>query len=198
MMRNSRNFSNHILIKMLSLRKINGILAVIIILMLLSHAILSVFYLYGLINYSPSFQITGRRLFYPLVLHIVISLYLFIKDRRKNVKRYSNLISETNQQIITGIGIIVFVSLHILSYMFAPINSDFDVWMRLLHLIIDVLMFSSICLHLRVSIPRLMVSFGLFESKNSYNRFKNIFNKIILIILILLIFAEIIHYGVLI
>lgn len=182
---------------MISLRKINGILVVIMILMLLNHAILSVLYLYGLINYSPSFQETGRRLFYPVVLHIIISLYLYIRDKRKNVKTYPQLISETNQQIITGIGIIVFVSLHILSYMFAPIDSDFNLVMRLTHFIIDVLMFGSICLHLRVSIPRLLVSFGFLESKNAYLNFKDKFNKIIFVILILLVLAEIIRYGVL-
>ncbi|MBQ8017086.1 MAG: hypothetical protein IJ258_03165 [Methanobrevibacter sp.] len=182
---------------MISLRKINGILVVIIILMLIHHAVLSALFLYGVIDYSPSFKITGRRLFYPLVAHIIISLYLFIKDRRKNVRIYSDLISETNQQIITGIGIIVFVSLHIISYMFPPANFYYDFGRGLLQLIIDGMMFTSICLHLRVSIPRMLVSFGMLESKNAYSNFKRKFNIIILIILIFLIMADIVRYGVL-
>ena len=182
---------------MISLRKINGILVVIIILLLLNHAILSALFLYGVIDYSPSFKITGRRLFYPVVAHIIISLYLFIKDRRKNVRRYSDLISETNQQMVTGIGIVVFVSLHIISYMFPPANFYYDFGRGLVQVIIDGMMFTSICLHLRVSIPRLLVSFGMLESKNAYSNFKRKFNIVILVILVILIFADIVRFGVL-
>ena len=182
---------------MISLRKINGLLVVIVILLLLNHAVLSALFLYGVIDYSPSFKITGRRLFYPLVAHIIISIYLFIKDRRKNVRRYPDLISETNQQMITGIGIIVFVSLHIISYMFPPANFYYDFGRGLLQLFIDGMMFTSICLHLRVSIPRLLVSFGMLESKNAYSNFKRKFNMVILVILVILIFADIVRFGVL-
>ena len=182
---------------MISLRKINGILVVIIILLLLNHAILSALFLYGVIDYSPSFKITGRRLFYPVVAHIIISLYLFIKDRRKNVRRYSDLISETNQQMVTGIGIVVFVSLHIISYMFPPANFYYDFGRGLVQVIIDGMMFTSICLHLRISIPRLLVSFGMLESKNSYSNFKRKFSIAILGILVILIFADVVRFGVL-
>ncbi len=182
---------------MISLRKINGILVVIIILLLLNHAILSALFLYGVIDYSPSFKITGRRLFYPVVAHIIISLYLFIKDRRKNVRRYSDLISETNQQMVTGIGIVVFVSLHIISYMFPPANFYYDFGRGLVQVIIDGMMFTSICLHLRISIPRLLVSFGMLESKNSYSNFKRKFSIAILVILVILIFADVVRFGVL-
>ena len=183
---------------MISLRKINAVLVVIIILMLLMHAVLSVLYLYGIIDYSPSFQITGRRLFYPLVLHLIISSYLVIKDRTRKNKVYSRLISETTQQIITGIGIVIFASLHIITYMKAPINTDYDIWMLLAHFIIDTGLFTSIILHLRVSIPRLLVSFGFLESENAYEKFKSRFNILIAVILILLVLAEIIHYTVMI
>lgn len=183
---------------MISLRKINSILVIIMILMLLNHAVLSVLYLYGLIDYSPSFKITGRWLFYPLVAHIVISGYLFFKDKRRNVKKYDELIGETTQQIITGIGIIVFVSLHILSYMFFPIDVSVSFLIRLMHFLIDILMFMSILLHLRISIPRLMISMGFLQSKNSYSAFRTKFNMAVMGLLILLVLAEIIHYWVII
>lgn len=183
---------------MISLRKVNAILVIIMIIILLNHAVLSVLYLYGFIDYSPSFQITGRRLFYPLLAHIIISLYLFISDKQKKVKTYPKLISQTTQQAITGIFIIVFVSLHILSYMMSPIDVSFTFEVKLMHFLIDIGLFSSIMLHLRVSIPRLMISFGFLESKNSYSNFQNKWNITVLIILILLILAEIIHYWVLI
>lgn len=174
---------------MISLRKINSILIVIIILMLLHHAISSVLLLYGLIDYSPDLPVLGRRLFYPVVAHIIISLYLYFKTR--NVKKYPELIPETTQQIVTGILIIVFVSLHILAYKLISYQIQFEPAMRLIHLIIDILFFISLILHLRISIPRLMVTFGFLEGKNSYNNFKEKFNVVCLIILILLILAEV-------
>ena len=182
---------------MISLRKINSILVIIMILMLLHHGVMSALYLSGLISYSPSFQITGRRLFYPLVLHILISAYLYLKDKRRNVKTYSALISETTQQIVTGIGIVVFVSLHIMSYMMSPIDVSLDFQVKLIHFIIDIGLFLSIGLHLRVSIPRLGVSLGFLENKDSYRNFKEKFNKFILIVIALLILAEIIHLVIL-
>lgn len=183
---------------MISLRKINSVIVIIMIVILLHHAVLSVLYMYGIIAYSPSFQITGRRLFYPLVAHIIISLYLFIRDKRRNVKTYPKLISQTSQQAITGILIIVFVSLHIISYMISPIDVSFAFEVKLMHFLIDIGLFSSIMLHLRVSIPRLMLSFGFLGAKNSYSNFQNKWNIVVCVILILLILAEIIHYLVLI
>lgn len=179
---------------MFSLRKINTLLVVIIILILLNHAVLSVLYLYGIINYSPDFQITGRRLFYPVVAHIIISLYLYFKDKSRNVNRYSNLISDTVQQLITGILIIVFVSLHILGYSFNPINVESSFYFNLYHFIVDNLLFVSIAMHLRVSIPKFLVSFGFLQQKDAYSNFKRKTNYIVLIILVILILAEVVFY----
>lgn len=183
---------------MISIRKINSILVVIMLLIILTHATLSVLYLYGFISYSPNFQITGRKLFYPLILHSILSVYLYIKDKTRKVKIYPKLISETKQQIITGIGIFVFASLHIITYMISSINTNFSILMGLTHFLIDNAMFISIILHLRVSMPRLAISLGFLETKNSYVNFKEKFNKFIIMILILLVLAEIIHYLVLI
>ncbi len=178
---------------MISLRKINSLLIVIVILVLVNHAMLNILGMYGLISYTPDFKITGRRLFYPLVAHIIISLYLYFSDKRKQITTYSKLIAETTQQILTGISIIVFAGLHIITYIFIPaINQSLSI--NLIHFIIDNLLFISIALHLRVSIPRLLISFGFLEGKNSYKHFKNKLSIIILLILILFIIAEVIFY----
>lgn len=176
---------------MISLRKINALMVIIIMVLLLNHAILSVLHLFGVIGYSPSFQITGRRIFYPIVAHIFISLYLYFKDKSKKGNRYSGLIKDTTQQLVTGILIVVFVSLHILSYMFAPLNSGYDSWMRIFHFVVDNLLFISLILHLRVSIPKFMMSFGFLDGKDEYANFKRKNNYVLLIILIILILAEI-------
>lgn len=178
---------------MISLRKINTLMVIIIIVLLLNHAILSVLHLYGVIGYSPSFQITGRRIFYPLVAHVVISLYLYFKDKSKRGNRYSGLVKDTTQQLVTGILIVVFVSLHILSYMFAPLNSGYDSWMRVFHFIVDNLLFISLILHLRVSIPKFMMSLGFLDGKDEYANFKHKSSCVLLIFLVLLILAEVVY-----
>ena len=168
-------------------------MVVIIFILLLNHAVLSVLHLYGIIGYSPSFQITGRRIFYPIVAHVIISLYLYFKDKSKRGNRYSNLIKDTTQQLVTGILIIVFVSPHILSYMFAPLNSGYDFWMSAFHFVVDNLLFISLMLHLRVSIPKFMMSFGFLDGKDEYENFKHKTNYVLLAILIILILAEIVY-----
>ena len=179
---------------MISLRKINTLLIIVIAVMLLSHAALSLLYLYGIIGYSPDFQITGRRLFYPVVAHIIISLYLYFKDKSRGVNRYANLISDTRQQMITGIMIIVFVSLHILGYSFNPLGGQSTFYFSIYHFIVDNMMFVSIALHLRVSIPKFMMSFGFLDGKDAYANFKHKVNWAVAAILIVLILGEVVYY----
>ena len=179
---------------MISLRKINTLLIIVIAVMLLGHALLSLLYLYGFISYSPDFQITGRRLFYPVVAHIVISIYLYFKDKSKGVNRYPNLISDTRQQMITGIMIIVFVSMHILGYSFNPLGEPSTFNISLYHFIVDNLLFVSIDLHLRVSIPKFMISFGFLEGKDAHLNFKRKVNWAVAIILVVLILGEVVYY----
>lgn len=179
---------------MISLRKINVLLTIIAILMLLNHAVLLVLYFYGFISYSPSFYMTGRNLFYPVVAHIIISLYLHFKDTSRGVNRYHNLNSETNQQFITGILMIIFITLHIMgysSYHLVELNTFYSV---IYHFTVDALMFTSIVTHLRVSIPKLMISLGFLGKKEAYHNFKKWTNWASLIILIVLILGEVIYY----
>ena len=166
---------------------------IIIFILLLNHAVLSVLHLYGIIGYSPSFQITGRRIFYPIVAHVIISLYLYFKDKSKRGNRYSNLIKDTTQQLVTGILIVAFVSLHILSYMFAPLNSGYGSWISVFHFVVDNLLFISLILHLRVSIPKFMMSFGFLDGKDEYENFKHKSNCALLVILIIMILSEIVY-----
>ena len=161
--------------------------------MLIYHALLATLYFFGIVPYMPDFKITGRRLFYPFVLHIIISLYLFIRERTKS-KRYSNLIRETNQQIITGICIILFATLHILNYSAGSVSGNGEFLTALRHIIVDNLLFVSIALHLRVSLPRLMISFGFLEGKNDYANAKSRIGKVILAVLVIIFIGEAIFY----
>ena len=178
---------------MISLKKIDTIIVIIILLLLLHHAILSVLHLFGIIGYSASFQITGRRIFYPVVAHIFISLYLYLKDKSKRGNRYSKLIKDTTQQIVTGIFIIIFLSMHILSYSLAPLNSVYASWVGVFHFVVDNLFFISLIFHLRVSIPRLMISLGFLDGQNQYLNFKYKTNCVLFIILVILVLAELVY-----
>lgn len=179
---------------MISLRKINTLLIIIIAVMLLTHGVLSLLYMYGIINHSLNFQITGRRLFYPVVAHIIISLYLYFKDKSKGVNRYPDLISDTQQQMITGIMIIVFASLHILGYSFNPLSAQSNFYFSIYHFIVDNMLFISIALHLRVSIPKFMISFGFLSERDAHLNFKRKVNWTVLTILIFMILGEVMFY----
>lgn len=182
---------------MMSLRKINGVFALLIILLLLAHAVLSVLLFFGLIKFTPNIIITGVLLVVPLVGHIIVSLYLHFKNVNKSVKRYPKLTSETSLQFISGLAIIVFVILHILTNMMLPVYIYSGFYFKLMHFLIDIFLFISIAAHLRVSMPRFLVSIGFLKGKGAYKKFKyrfNIFNYIWLAIAIL---AEVVCYCVL-
>lgn len=183
--------------ELISLRKINALLVIIIVLMLLNHAVRSLLYLYGLIPHSPSFQITGRRVFMVLCLHIILSLYLYFRDksRRNGITIYPDIIKETNFQVISGICILFFMILHVVSYSYAPADTTMSFFVIVIHFIVDNLLFVSITIHLSVSLPRLLVSLGfLSKNKESYEISRKRINIILGIIFVLLFIAEIIFY----
>lgn len=174
-----------------SLRKINSIIVILMILLLLNHVLLSSLYLYGLIDYSPSFQITGRRLFYLFISHLIISLYLYFRDKRysKGNNKYSHIRNDTIKQMITGVFIVAFAGMHIISYSIYPLIST-PVAMKIIHLIIDVLLFVSIYEHLKISLPRLLVSIGFLTDNKSYDKFTDKMNILLSVLLVLLVIAE--------
>ena len=179
----------------ISLRKINSLVALIIILLLLFHALESVLYLMGISPYSPNMQVTGRRLFLWVMLHMIISLYLFIKDKYDNrkISKYDNIRDDTRKQAISGIAIVVFVMLHVVTYSVSPVNI-LNNYMTYVHLIIDNLLFGSLLIHLTISIPRLMVSFGFLTEENSYEKFSHRISTAFKIIFIILLILEVLHY----
>ena len=181
--------------QLLSLRKINSLVLLVIILLLLHHAVSSLLYLSGIIAYSPSLKATGRRLFLWLLLHIVISLYLYVRDwyNQRGFNRYDHIRSETKRQIISGIAVIVFVILHMVTYHASPV-SVVIYRINIVHFIVDNLLFASLFVHLQVSIPRLLMSFGFLKEENTYQRASQITTKTLVVVFILIILIELIYY----
>lgn len=179
----------------ISLRKINTVILIVILLLLLDHALESFLYLIGITPYSPSLKATGRRLFLWVLLHIIISLYLYLKDKYLNRKysKYTNIRNDTQIQIISGIAIILFAILHILTYTIMPVNL-MGSNIVYIHLIIDNLLFCSLMVHLTISLPRLMVSLGFLTEENSYQKFSQRISLTFKLIFIILLFSEILYY----
>ena len=96
--------------------------------------------------------------------------------------------------MITGIMIIVFVTLHILGYSFNPLGGQSTFYFSIYHFIVDNMLFVSIALHLRVSIPKFMVSLGFLDGKDAYSNFKRKVNWAVASILIFLILGEVMYY----
>ena len=177
---------------MISLRKINSILIIVLVALLAYHALVNTLLFFGILSYSSIFKISGRRVFYPLILHIIISLYLYIKERLKKSRSYPKLTRETVQQLVSGICIIIFAAAHILNYSGEYVINPLQI---INHIIVDNLLFISIAIHLQVSIPRLLVSFGFLEGKDDYKNVKNKITILLLIVLIMIFTAQATFYG---
>lgn len=175
------------------MRKLNGILVIIIIAMLAIHSILAAFFLGGLIKYSPNYQITGRRLFIVLCVHMLISIYLMLQEHFKHHKiyKYARVIRETRIQAVTGVLIILFMISHVILYSIDSVaNPSTENIMIFLHLLTDLLLITSILIHLAVSIPRLCVSLGVIGSQKGYEKGKKIVFRILTVLWVCYVFAE--------
>ena len=183
------------LLEKISLRKINSLVLLVIFILLLTHACESILYLIGLSPYSPNMQVTGRRLFLWVFLHVIISLYLVIRDKISNrkFKKYTTRAKDTQKQVISGIAIVIFVILHVVTYSISPVNI-LNNQMIYIHLIIDNLLFYSLLTHLTISIPRLMMSFGFLTKKDAYEKFSNRISLVFKVIFILLLLSEVVYY----
>lgn len=180
---------------MFSLRKFNSLLTILISLILTSHALLSALCLSGLIDYTPNMAVTGKLVLSVAIIHIILSLYLFVKDRinQKKIRTYNNINNDTLIQAISGIFIIIFVIAHILSYIYLPAHIKNFNW-QITHLIVDTLLFITLFIHLQLSIPRLLVSLGFLIEKNDYDKCRKIIRIFLIIILILLFLSELSYY----
>ena len=95
--------------------------------------------------------------------------------------------------MLSGIAIVVFVILHVVTYSLSPVNVLGNN-MVFIHLIIDNILFCSLLIHLRISIPRLMVSFGFLTEENSFEKFSYWISVIVKVIFVLLLIAEVLYY----
>lgn len=178
------------------IRKINSLLVIIIIVLLLWHGLFSVLYMLGLVNYTPDMVTTGRRLFLFVMLHMIFSLYLYFKNkyRRIKIKTYFNIQNKTLVQAFSGMGILIFMFLHYISYSMIPINPNLPFIVSLIHIIIDTLLFTMICLHLTISIPRMLISFGFLSKDKIYDNFENNTKNLLIIVLVLFFLIELTFY----
>ena len=180
---------------MFQLRKLNSLLAIIIILIITSHALLAGLILAELITYTPNTIVTGEILLSFVIVHIIISLYLFIKDKinQKKIRIYPQINKDTPVQAISGIFIIIFIAAHVLSYIYLPAYIPNFTW-QITHLTIDTLFFITLFIHLQISIPRLLISFGFLVEKNDYDNCQKVVRILLIIIFSLLFLTELSYY----
>lgn len=153
------------------MRKINALVVIAIIGLFGEHSISSALYLAGILKYQPSYQITGRRVFLIVCLHLIISLFLYFKElsKRKNSKVNIELVAETKIQLISGILLAVLMGVHVILYScYSAAKLPESLQVRGIHLIVDILFVGAILRHLAVSIPRLAISVGLVNSEKTY------------------------------
>ena len=122
---------------MFQLRKLNSLLVIIIILILASHALLTGLLLAGLIEYTPNTIVTGEILLFFVILHIIISLYLFIKDKikQRKIHVYANINKDTIVQAISGIFIIIFI----VAFGFLVEKNDYDKCRKVIRILLIII-----------------------------------------------------------
>lgn len=179
------------------MRKLNGILAALTILFLVVHGLLACLCMMGILPYHFFYIMAGRRLTIIAGCHILISIILMIQEQhvRKKIKVYYKENKDTMQQMLTGIGIIVFGVLHICLYSFSKIDAHPES-MELVakHFIVDTLLFTSLCMHLSISIPRICISWGLFTKEDTLKKVCKVSQWIMAFVLVFLMAGEIIFY----
>ena len=163
--------------------------------MLTTHALLTALCLAKLIAYTPNTIKTGRLLFTLVLVHIIISLYLFVKDKikQRKIRTYSHINKDTLLQAVSGIFIIIFIVAHVLSYIYLPAHIPNFNW-QLTHLIVDTLFFITLFVHFQISIPRLLVSLGFLVEENDYDNCRKVVRIILIVILTLLFLTELSYY----
>lgn len=176
------------------LRKINSILAIIIILFLLSHSILLALSMVNIISYSLDFKEFGFILFYLVFIHLLISLYLCFEKKLKNKNVKLNYkVTDTTIQLVSGIFMIVLIVLHIYYIIISPVYLVSTLQDGLIHIILDNLVAISILVHLSVSIPRL-VSLGFLIGENDYKHARYVSNILLIVFLLIIFICEVSYF----
>ncbi|MCQ2964751.1 MAG: hypothetical protein MJ203_04210 [archaeon] len=177
------------------LRKINSILAIIIILFLLSHSILLALSMVNIISYSLDFKEFGFILFYLVFIHLLISLYLCFEKKLKNKNVKLNYkVTDTAIQLVSGILMVVLIVLHIYYIIISPVYLVSTLQDGLIHIILDNLVAISILVHLSVSIPRLLVSLGFLIGENDYKHATSVSNILLIVFLLIIFICEVSYF----
>lgn len=178
-----------------SLRKFNSILVILIFILLCLHSLLSALLFLNWIGYTPMIKVYGLLLLAIVFIHIIISLHLFLKDRKnqKRIRLYNHINNESSIQAYSGVLIIVCIVLHILSYIFLPAYIPILSW-KIAHLLVDTLLFIMLFIHLQLSIPRLLMSLGFLTEDDSYDNCKRYFNIILGVLVVILFLVELSYY----
>ena len=170
----------------LKMRKLNALIVIAIITILGVHSIAAALYLGGCIDYSLNYKMTGRRLFIILCCHILISLVLLISDsvKHRKIRKYGTLIRDTRIQAISGIGIIFFMTGHVILYsIHSAVNSPDDIIMVMLHVLFDFLL-----------IARLFISLGIINSQQGFYKAARITKRIMAALWLGYMAAEVLFY----
>ena len=179
----------------LYLRKINSILAIIIILFLISHSILLALSMVNIIPYSLDFKKVGPILFSLVFIHILISLYLCFEKKLKNrMVKLNYKVTDTAIQLISGILMVVLIVLHICYVIISPVYLVSTLQEGLMHIIFDNLLVISILVHLSISMPRLLVSLGFLIGENDYKHARYVSNILLIVFLLFIFICEVFYF----
>ena len=157
------------------LRIINSLLAAACVLLLLFHALWAAALLMGLTGYSPFISRVGWVFLACVVLHGLLSFYLFlIHDRPAPRFPYPRSNAAAWVQRISGAAMVLFIIPHLneayghvtMGGWFLPHEPTAGRYL------LEALLLIAVALHLAVSLPRLPLSLGLLRDEGSLRRWR--------------------------
>ena len=157
------------------LRIINSLLAAACVLLLLFHALWAAALLMGLTGYSPFISRVGWVFLACVVLHGLLSFYLFlIHDRPAPRFPYPRSNAAAWGQRISGAAMVLFIIPHLneayghvtMGGWFLPHEPTAGRYL------LEALLLIAVALHLAVSLPRLPLSLGLLRDEGSLRRWR--------------------------
>ena len=158
--------------------------------MLIWHSVLTVQYYSGGLPYSAAFRVTGAMLAAAAAVHGAISVVQMVKNVRKmkGHRYYSKLITDGTAQNTTGLFVVGFLIIHAVC---VELNLAFDIrGLRILQLVFDIAFYASVCLHLCITMPHMLISYGMVTRKSVYTVLRAVICAVFLVFLAVLIRAE--------
>src|SRR5574344_1376530 len=169
-------------------KKVITILALLSFILFLIHSVLGIQVFFHVNEHALLTDKIGRILITCVFLHMVLALSEVIKNTKRThaEKKYHAFTKEETVQVCTGICIIIFAALHTVS-----VKQPSHIFL----FISNVALFLVLFIHLGVTVPHLLISYGIITNNKLYRNLKGAWYSISTALFILYSIANSYYIG---